>query len=77
MVGKETTEKGRPSLSLNKALEELVVIPREGKQKNPKEDVLKAAETKQAWFSGTAYTGDLLAHPHPTSRLESIPGPSC
>lgn len=56
MARKETIEKGISSLSLNKTLEELVIVSREEKKKNQREDGLKAEEMNQAWFSGTAYT---------------------
>lgn len=58
MVEKKTTERGILFLSLNNVLEELVVIPREGKKKNQREKGLKAAEMKQAQFSGTTYISE-------------------
>lgn len=77
MVEKETAERGRPSLSLNKALEELVVIPREGKKTKQTGRFESCRDETSLRVSGTAYTGELLAHPHLTSGLEGIPGPSC
>lgn len=58
MVRKETKEKEILSLSLNKTLEELVIVSREEKKKNQREDGLKDEAMNQAWFGGTAYTSE-------------------
>lgn len=44
------------SPSLRKALEEFMIILWEGKKENQEEDVPKAAQMKQAWFSGADCT---------------------
>lgn len=57
MVGKELIER-RPSRSLNKALEELVIRLKEGNKKDKKEDGPQTAEMKWARVSGSASTSE-------------------